>query len=306
MYRRQARRRVWECFGCGEERIHGSALLHRMAYIRSGSAHSGATAVISDMKAPYPERLRAFRGNGDPQAVREGGAAIPFRPCGDGERLAALIGVRHSLDTGFLLRVRRARRLCRQAVRTAQGLWCRHAAAGPRLRGGGGVPSNRFFQGKRHRDLSSSSSSSFSPRVGGGGSHGGLLFRQPRFPENDGGMRGRLAGREPYADGLTMLVHGITLYPRFAWGRSSFPVDVLFMWLEWDAEGNRNPAESADKTDLDTAGNSSCDRAASIGFRGRAFFSKDSRGSGTSPDPLRGILRRASFRPCQRKGAGRS
>ena len=85
----------------------------------------------------YPERLRAFRGNGDPQAVREGRAAIPFRPCGDGERLAALIGVRHSLDAGFLLRVRRAHRLCRQAVRTAQGLWCRHAAAGPRLRGGG-------------------------------------------------------------------------------------------------------------------------------------------------------------------------
>lgn len=248
-----------------------------MAYIRSGSAHSGATAVISDMKAPYPERFRALRGNGDPQAVREGRAAIPFRPCGDGERLAALIGVRHSLDTGFLLRVRRARRLCRQAVRTAQGLWCRHAAAGGR------VPSNRFFSRKAASgSFFFFSFPSLSPRVGG--SHGGLLFRQPRFPENDGGMRGRLAGREPYADGLTMLVHGSTLYPRFAWGRSSFPVDVLFLWLEWDAEGNRNPAESADKAELDTAGNSSCDRTASIGFRGRAILFK---GFPRVPEPPR-------------------
>lgn len=129
-----------ECF------IHGSALLHQME---------------------YPEWLRALRDNGDPHTVREGRAvASTFLAMrARDERLVGLIDVRHSLDTDFFLRYGGHIGYA-EAVRTAQGLWCRHAAAGSRLRVG--------------------------DRAGGG--HGELRFRQSRFSENDRGVRGK-AGR---------------------------------------------------------------------------------------------------------------
>ncbi len=131
-------------------------------------------------------------------------------------KAVGLTGVRHSLDAGFLLRVRRARRLCRPPER-GKGYGAAMLRRALAFAAGRGAPSNRFFSRKAAPGSSSSSSSYLFP-LGLAEVIVGCCSGNPAARKAMEACGRRLAGREPYADGLTLLVHGITLYPALLGG----------------------------------------------------------------------------------------
>ena len=150
-------------------------------FLDRGECFIHGSALLHQME--YPEWLRAQRDNGDPHTVREGRAvASTFLAMrARDERLVGLIDVRHSLDTDFFLRY---------------GGHIGYAVRPSERRKGYGAAMLR-------RALAFASGIGLAEVMVSCGSDN-LASR--KTIEACGG---RLAGWEPYADGLTLLIYWI-------------------------------------------------------------------------------------------------